>query len=579
MTKGDWKPSSLPRARERALLLRLNEVLARLRMAVKIAVLGFWEWDLNSGRVYFSPEWKKQLGYEEVELSNHLDEWKNRLHPDERARVIRQMTTFSEAPTPDFEIEYRLLHRDGNYRWMLARCICLDGGRSDGGEWCERKRLAITHIDITSKRTAEEQLRYVAGHDGLTGLPNRRLLYEFADHMVASARRSLNKLAVLFIDLDEFKPINDTYGHHIGDLVLRETAQRIAQSVRADDMVGRIGGDEFVAVLTKIQNDEDVAAAALHTLENLRRPYRVGTMELHVPASVGISVYPRDGECIETLIEHADAAMYHAKAQHGDKLQFFQPQFHSDLHQRSAVAERIKEDLPRQGFRLVYQPIFDCKNGHVVSLEAQLRWPGIGISPTEFIPIAEANGQILALGEWTLHEAARQLRQWQEQGFPMLPISVKVSPVQFFRKGFCRNTTQTLSNLGVRPEALRLEVCESTLMRSDEEVGQVVDELKQAGLGVEIKDFGHGYSSLEQLSHLPIAAIKINTAHCGEVLSETILFLGRKLGFDVIACHVESDKTLQALKRQHYRKVQGFHLCHPLGGAEFGAWYIKHAGR
>lgn len=567
MTKGDWKPSSLRRARERVLLLRLKEVLARLRMAVEIAGLGFWEWDLQSNRVYFSPEWKKQLGYDEAALSNHVKEWKSRLHPDERERVVRQMTAFSEAPTPNFEIEYRLRHRDGNYRWMVARCICLDDERG------ARKRLAITHVDITAKRTAEEQLRYVAGHDGLTGLPNRRLLYEFAEHMVASARRSLNQLAVLFIDLDEFKPVNDTYGHHIGDLVLRETAQRIAQSVRAEDMVGRIGGDEFVALLTKIQDDQDVAAAALHTLESLRRPYRVGEMELHVPASVGISVFPRDGECIETLIEHADAAMYHAKSQYGDKMQFFQPEFRSDLHQRSAVAERIKEDLPRQGFRLVYQPVFDSESGDVVALDAQLRWPGAGLSPTDFIPIAEANGQILALGEWTIREASQQVRHWQEQGLPLLPVSVKVSPVQFFRKDFCRNTMQTLSSQGVKPEALRLEVCESTLMRSDEEVGHLMGELKQAGIGVEINEFGHGYSSLERLSHLPISAVKINTTHYGESLTETILFLGQKLGFDVIAGHVESARTLETLKRQHYRHVQGFHLCPPLTGPEFETWY------
>ncbi|HEX5394702.1 MAG TPA: EAL domain-containing protein [Rhodocyclaceae bacterium] len=568
MANEHWHSSPQQRSRERDLLRQLREALARLRMAVEIAGLGFWEWNLQDDTVYFSPEWKKQLGYEEADLPNLIDEWKGRLHPDDKDRVLLQMANFAKSPTPDFEIEYRLRHRDGQYRWMTARCTAL-------GE--EHRRLAVTHIDITAKRKAEEQLRYVAGHDGLTGMPNRRLLYEFAEHMVASARRSSMQLAVLFIDLDDFKPVNDTYGHHVGDRVLRETAQRIAQSVRAEDMVGRIGGDEFVAILAKVESDADVTTAALHMLENLRRAYRIDALELQVPASLGIAVFPRDGEGIETLIEHADAAMYHAKTKREEKMQFFMPQFHNELHERAIIAKRIKEDLASDRFRLAYQPVFDCDSGEIIGVEAQLRWPGNDLSPSEFIPVAETNGQILALGEWVLREAGRQLRAWHERNLPLLPMTVKVSPVQFFRKDFCRDTTQSLANEGIAPTALRLEVSEGTLMRSDEEVDRVMKELKQAGLGVEIKEFGHGYSSLEQLSRLPIAAIKINTAHCGEVLTETVLLLGQKLGFDVVACHVESANALNTLKRQHYHKVQGFHLCRPLSGAEFGTWYSQHA--
>lgn len=559
MTHGDGAPRS--RQRERLLLRRLRETLARLRMAAEMAGLGFWEWDLDNDRVYFSPEWKKQLGYERRELRDQIDEWRSRLHPHEQLQVEQQLRSFAENPTPDFEIEYRLRHRNGQYRWLAARCMRLDD---------HRRRIAITHIDVTNKRTAEEQLRYVAGHDGLTGLPNRRLLYEFAEHMVASARRAHTRLAVLFIDLDDFKPVNDTYGHHMGDRVLREAAQRISLSLRGGDLVGRIGGDEFVAVLAKIDSDKDVAAAAMHTLESLRRPYHLDALDLQVPASVGVSVFPRDGLCIETLIEHADAAMYHAKAKHGDKLQFFLREFQSELRDRSVLVERIKQDLPRNGFRLVYQPVFDCTSQRIVALDAQLRWPQSGLPPNEFIPLAETSGQILALGEWTVREAGRQARKLRDQGLPPMPISVKVSPLQFFRKDFCRSLTRVLAEEGAPSGALRLEVCEATLMRSDEEVSRVIEDLHAGGVGVEIKDFGHGYSCLERLSHLPIACIKINLAQSGERMARTLLLLGHRLGCEVVACHVESADVLEALKRQHYRRAQGFHLCPPLTSDELG---------
>lgn len=550
--------------------LQLRETLERLRIAADVAGIGFWEWCLEDGKVYFSPEWKRQLGYNDRELPDRLEEWRDRIHPDDRQRVLGQVAAFCRSPAPNFEIEYRMRHCNGDYRWISARWLLTvhEGNAS--------RRLAVTHVDITDKRAAEDQLRYVAGHDGLTGLPNRRLLFEFAEHMVASARRAHTRLAVLFFDLDAFKPVNDTYGHHVGDQVLREAAQRIAQSVRAEDMVGRLGGDEFVAVLANVDSTRAVTQAAIHMLRTLEPPYRVDGLELQVPASVGIAIFPDHGIGIETLIECADAAMYHAKHRPNPKLEFYSPSIHQQQQERTTVNERMKADLEARRFELVYQPIFDCRSRRMVSLEAQMRWPAMNLSPTDFVPMAESNGQIVALGEWALGEACDQLREWFSRGLPMPMMELKVSPLQFFRKDFCDDTARLLEVKGIAPRTIRIEVCEATMMRDEEEVRQVMKNLRRLGIGVTIKEFGHGYPSLEQLNRLPVQALKINTRHFSPALTETVQVMCRKLGFDLVACHVESAETLRRLRRQHYPKAQGFFLCRPLRGNELAAWYRTH---
>lgn len=301
----------------------LREALSRFRMASEIAMLGFWEWNIGNDAVYFSPEWKKQLGYSDAELPNQIDEWKRRLHPDDRESVLQQVARSARKPAADFEIEYRLAHKDGGYRWINARWIALAdaGGTSP---W-----FAVTHLDVTSLKEEAEHLDYVASHDVLTGLPNRSLLHEFANHVMSTAHRGRGKVAVLFFDLDRFKEVNDTYGHEAGDRVLQETAQRIARSLRAEDLVGRLGGDEFVAVLGEIKGHQDVAQAATHCLESLGRPFALGKRQLHISPSIGISIFPDDGNSIETLIHNADIAMYEAKRSGGDKFCFFVPEISS----------------------------------------------------------------------------------------------------------------------------------------------------------------------------------------------------------------------------------------------------------
>lgn len=296
---------------------RLREALERFKTASEMAMLGFWEWQLADDTVYFSPEWKKQLGYADAELPNRIEEWKCRLHPDDRAFVLQHVARSAKQSSADFEIEYRLSHKDGGYRWINARWMALSDDGSSGPSF------AVTHLDVTSAKEEAEHLDYVASHDLLTGLPNRSLLHEFAEHVMSAARRQHGKVAVMFLDLDRFKAVNDTYGHKAGDCVLQEAARRIAHSLRAEDLVGRLGGDEFVAVLSEITGFRDVTRAATECLEALSQPFTLGKRKVKVLPSIGISIFPDDGDSMETLIHNADIAMYQAKRSGGGKFCFF----------------------------------------------------------------------------------------------------------------------------------------------------------------------------------------------------------------------------------------------------------------
>jgi diguanylate cyclase (GGDEF)-like protein len=415
----------------------------------------------------------------------------------------------------------------------------------------------------------------VASHDALTELPNRLMLYEFASHMMGTARRSGGKMAVLFFDLDRFKAINDTYGHKIGDRVLQEAARRIVRCLRVEDLVGRLGGDEFVAVIAEIAEPADVIPAAAHCLDALGRPYLIDQLELQAPSSIGISLFPDDGDALETLIQNADMAMYQAKRSGGGNYQFFGPDLDAASRSQSDLATRMKKDLITHAFQLVYQPIFDSATNAVVAVEALIRWPGMNLGPIDFIPIAEASGLIQAMGEWAIKEACSQLQEWVREGLPLVPLAINVSPKQFFETGFSRGVARAVAAGGVAPQCVHLEIPEAAVIDNFDEAVAILDELRQRGIKTEMDEFGHGELSLEQMSHLPIDTLKVNVQNLGSDQIGTILGRGRNLGLDIIAERIESADALDYLREQKCGKLQGYHLCRPMRGAVFADWY-KH---
>ena len=298
---------------------RLTEAQTKLRLAMDIASVGYWEKDLRRQTIYYSPEWKRLLGYSDDEIANDREEWLGRLHPDDRDLVRARLKALKSASVEDYSLEFRLRHKDGDYRWISSRAVL---SRDDNGT---PVRIHGVHVDITERKEVEERIRQISQHDPLTGLPNRALIHEFAESFLATARRGRRQVAVLFVDLDEFKPINDEHGHEAGDEVLKEVARRLRASVRESDLVGRLGGDEFLIVLADVQSEAAAARVARVCLRRVDRPYTFRGKSLCTTPSIGIALFPRDGGDVDTLIRHADAAMYRAKSEGRNTFRFYEP--------------------------------------------------------------------------------------------------------------------------------------------------------------------------------------------------------------------------------------------------------------
>jgi len=557
----------------------LYEARELLRMATELAQLGFWEWDTRTDQVHFPLEWSKQLGYAEA-LPNQLEEWVLRLHPDEREQVLAKLDRLRTAPSSEFEIEFRLRHRDGSYRWFQSKVALIPEQGS------ANRRLVISQLDVSAQKAAQEHIRKISQYDALTDLPNRALLYEFGEHLLAGARRSGTKLAILFFDLDRFKPINDTYGHHVGDQVLQQVARRISQSVRGEDLVGRLGGDEFLAVLTRIRKCEDAARVAHHALKLLGQPYHVEGLEIDCTPCIGISLFPQDGESIPSLIKHADDAMYYAKEAGGNNYQFFTKALNQKAQAAAVLENRMRDGIERDEFRLFYQPVIDTVSAAVVGVEALIRWPQAGqtdLGAAMFIPVAESSGLIHGLGEWVFDEACRQHRQWLEAGLPPITVAVNVSAAQFRAKDFPQRLAHAINDACIAPAYLSLEITENTLMTNMDESVRVLGELRGLGIKVALDAFGTGSSSLSQLSRLPLDKIKVDRSFIHHLddddascaLVEAIIALGRTLDLQIVAEGVENEEMLQFVKRRHCQQAQGFYLCRPLPADEFAHWYRR----
>jgi len=439
-------------------------------------------------------------------------------------------------------------------------------------------------LDITEQKKAEQQVLHAARHDPLTGLPNRALVYELGGHLIAAEKRGKHKVAVLFFDLDRFKPINDTYGHETGDLMLQEVARRLETSVRSSDIVGRLGGDEFIALLTNVQTEQDIARAAKHLLERLSEPYHVNNLELRTSPSIGISVYPADGTSVDVLIRHADAAMYHAKANGRNTYQFFTPEINTNTQRVFTLEQKLRQSIHEKNFELFYQPIIDTKTRQVSGAEALIRWRQSNddvVMPGEFIMAAEASGLINQLGQWVIEEACRQHHAWRSQGLPPIRVAVNVSPIQFRAQDFSRKVADAVAASEIDPSFLELEVTESTVMKQVEEAAKTLAGLKQLGLRISLDDFGTGYSSLSYLSQFPIDKLKVDQSFIRNIdtderslaIAETVIALAKRLSVEVVAEGIESEDALDLLRQRDCDLGQGYLISPPMTAGQFVDWY------
>jgi len=434
--------------------------------------------------------------------------------------------------------------------------------------------------DITPRKQAEERIQYLATHDSLTGLPNRVMFAELLSHVLASARRNRRKFAVLFIDLDRFKFINDSLGHEAGDALLCEVARRLKDSLRASDIVARMGGDEFVMLLQDLGNSEQAGGIARKLLSAVIKPIELNGQECRVTASIGISVFPDDAPDETSLMTHADLAMYHAKEEGKNNFQFYDGRLETMSLERLALETRLRRAIERNELSLHYQAKLDLRDNTIAGVEALLRWnsPELGaVSPAQFIPLAEETGLILAIGKWVLRSACEQCVQWQNAGLPPVRVSVNLSPRQLNDPELVAAVRTVLADTGLKPDLLELEVTESSVMHNVERALEVLGALKDMGVRLAIDDFGTGYSSLAQLKRFPIDTLKVDRSFIRELpsdsedkaIAEAIIAMGKTLSLTVVAEGVETREQQEFLRERACDQMQGFFFSKPVPAADF----------
>ncbi|HYC45317.1 MAG TPA: EAL domain-containing protein [Burkholderiales bacterium] len=431
-----------------------------------------------------------------------------------------------------------------------------------------------------SLERANDELKRLALHDPLTKLPNRLLLEDRIDQAIAQATRGKTKCAVLFVDLDRFKMINDSLGHYMGDELLREVASRLQTVVRGEDTLSRLGGDEFVLLLREVTSPDDATAVAGKILEALREPMRVHGQELYVTPSIGVSVFPLHGDTAQMLITRADAAMYNAKQAGRNNFQVFAVDMATFFPERLAFQNDLRRALDRREFELHYQPKVNVGDGATVGMEALLRWrhPKRGlISPQDFIPLAEETGLIVPLGQWVIEEACAQNKAWQDAGLPRLRVAVNISGVQFRQKDLLETIAKALAKTGLAPQCLEIEITESVVMQNASEAIVTLEKLSRMGVHVSIDDFGTGYSSLSYLKRFPIDKLKIDRSFIRDISSDmedaaivrATIGLAHNLRLRVVAEGVETADQLQFLQTLGCDEYQGFYKSKPLTADEF----------
>ncbi|MFM2050300.1 MAG: hypothetical protein RL682_791, partial [Pseudomonadota bacterium] len=478
--------------------------------------------------------------------------------------------------TPSYVNEHRILCKDGSWKWVLARGMVISRD-ADG----KPLRMIGTHTDITDRKNAEALIWRQAHFDSLTGLPNRRMLRERLNNALHRCSETAGTLAVLFIDLDEFKEVNDALGHEVGDLLLVDAAKRIEQCVNTSDTVARMGGDEFTVIVNNAASPAEITPMLQHILAQLARAFNLRDEQVFVSASIGVALYPQDATQVEDLFRHADQALYVAKKTGRNRFSFFTPALRDAAQTRLRLTADLRMAITNNELSLVYQPIMNMQTNVVCKAEALLRWhhPVRGlVNPAEFIPIAESTGQIIAIGEWVFHQAARQAKRWRGLYGGDFQISVNKSPVQFHQPGLdTQPWVDHLRAIDLPGNAIVVEITEGVLLDATDAVTQQLRDLRNAGIAVSLDDFGTGYSSLTYLQRYAIDYIKIDQSFVRNLragstdlaLCKALIVLAHELGMKVVAEGVETPDQRDLLTAAGCDYGQGFLFSKPLSAQEF----------
>ncbi|MDJ0738331.1 MAG: EAL domain-containing protein [Gammaproteobacteria bacterium] len=562
-------------SRDRA---RLAESEERYALAASGANDGLWDWNIAGQAVYYSPRWREQLGLRSQDIGDDLDDWLDRIHPEDRLAFHNALNAHLAGNSRKFEIEYRIRDHAGDYRWMLCRALAI---RDDDDNPC---RMAGSQTDITERKLAERQLVHDALHDTLTGLANRKLLLERVSHAIKlSHRRQDYRFAVAIMDLDRFKNINDSLGPLAGDSLLGRIGERIASHLRSSDTLARIGGDEFAILFDDVGGHDHLDRLIERIRREISQPFTLLDQDVVTTASLGIVYSAPSYENPEDMLRDADIAMYQAKALGKNRHEVFDSTMHAQVSELLQVENELRAAIPQRQFRVFYQPIRRLADGEIVGFEALLRWqhPTRGLlAPQAFLSLAEETGLMIPIGQWTLREATRQLAQWHSE-IPQIRdtyVSVNLSSAEFAHPDLIDHVRVALSESGLAADSLKLEVTETVLIENTAQSAKVLDELHAEGVATAIDDFGTGYSSFSYLHRFAFDALKIDRVFIHQIdrhdksreIVRAIITLARNLGLAVIAEGGENSDEVSCLRDVGCEFGQGYAFAQALPVDEIG---------
>lgn len=549
-------------------------------MAMLAAHDGFWEWNPLTKKLRVGTRLLEILGYQEDFLPD-TDAWLKLVHPDDRVAYNQAVSQHLKGETDFFYCEYRVLAKDGTYRWIGSR------GLAVRDRYGKAYQMVGSVTDITERRNHQEEMEFLAQHDALTGLPNRLLFSQHLHEALQAAQENSSQVAVLFIDLDRFKIINDTLGHRAGDQLLQMVTQRLKNVMPTTCRLYRQGGDEFIVLMAPTADAKATVDIAIRVKEEIAAPFSGGESNFFTSASIGVSFFPDDAADGETLLRHADTAMYAAKAVGGNTFRCHTPLMNQRITVRMSLETRLRRAVQDNQLELHFQPQTHALSGQLVGAEALLRWHDgeKQIPPDHFIPVAEECGLIVPIGDWVIEQAIRQILAWRKDFGEIPPIAINLSPRQFWRPALSSLILERLHTAGLPNDALEVEVTESVLLDPE---GSSIDELlklRAAGIPIALDDFGTGYSSLSYLQRLPISTLKIDRSFINELVLDdgsagsepmvkAILAMAKSLSFRVVAEGVETAAQLQHLQTLGCDVIQGYLISRPLPAAEFARKFL-----
>jgi diguanylate cyclase (GGDEF)-like protein/PAS domain S-box-containing protein len=554
---------------------------ARWKFALDGAGHGVWDWDLSSNRVTFSTQWKTMLGYDDQDIGDECQEWVSRVHPADLAHFQAQVDAVKADQAQSLICEHRMQTKSGEWCWILSKGMIMAGNDRDG-----RRRMIGTNTDITARKQSERLIWQQANFDALTGLPNKHLLNQLLSERIHGDHGADNMVALMIVDLDNFKDVNDALGHIYGDMLLMEAASRIQAAVLPADIVAREGGDEFI-IVTTAANLAEIENTATNVLKVLGQSYELLSEIVFCAASIGIALYPRHTLSPNVLMKYADQALYLAKSKARGQYAFYSHQLEEEALRRSKLTTELRFAVEEQAFEVFYQPIFRLDTQETLKAEALVRWkhPERGyVSPAEFIPLAESTGLINAIGDWVFKEAAMFAKALRGSYAPDFQISVNKSPMQFLTVGKL-DWAAFLANMDLPGNAISVEITEGLLLQQSQEVNARIKKIRDTGMSISLDDFGTGYSSLSYLSSYEIDYLKIDrsfiinltTSSKNQALCKAIITMAHELGYQVIAEGIETEQQLHLLADMGCDLGQGYFISRPLPQHEFVAWLANRA--